>query len=227
MMDASIEALWSDYLAAERDRIRDVMMPALDRFIDKLLEQPAPEWREWARGTAASVSDDNASAVPVRFPLFRRVLLPVLVDGVLKAEPGCARWLASFESLLVNTRETGLPESQSTTVGLLEEALRVDPGDELARRRLVDRRASYMEYTLHEVPSGVLYGTDGASAEQCQELLLLLERFKEDVAITGQGERFAELIAECDLHYRSYADYLRAGPPYGGYEEFLARRTTG
>jgi hypothetical protein len=31
-MDASIEALWSDYLAAERDRIRDVMMPALNLF---------------------------------------------------------------------------------------------------------------------------------------------------------------------------------------------------
>ncbi len=226
-MDASVEVLWNDYLAAERDRIRDVMMPALDRFIDKLLEQPASEWRAWAKTVAASVSDDDASAIPVRFPLFRRVLLPVLVDGVLAAEPGCARWLASFGSLLANTSETRLPVNLSSPVGLLEEALRVDPRDDLARRRLIDRHAWYMEYTLHEVPSGVLYGTDGASPEQCDELLLLLERFEEDVAMTGQGDRFGELIAECELHYHSYADYLRAGPPYGGYEDYLARRNRG
>jgi hypothetical protein len=226
MLDAEVEELWAEYLRAEQDRIRCVMMPALERFIDGLLQLPAAAWREWAKGIAASVSDCGAD-LPVRFPLFRRVLLPALAEGVRRGEPGCARWLASFELLLLKSNESELPPELRTAVGLLTEAVRIDPGDERARRRLIALRASYLEYTLHELPSGVLYGDGGATPEQCDDLLQLLGEFKEHVSVTRQDDRFAELIRDCDFHYRAYADYRRAGAAPGGYEAYLGRRAGG
>jgi hypothetical protein len=209
-MDASVDELWDDYLRAERDRVRSVMMPALDRFIDRLLQEPASTWQAWARDVASAVSDRGAET-PIRFPLFRRVLLPALAEGVTRVEPGCARWLASFESLLLETRDNDLPTNLQTAVGLLTEAVRVDPTDDIARKRLVDRHAAYLEYTLHELPAGVLYGHDGATAEQCDELLELLADFKRHVEATAQTDRFARLVQDCDFYFRAYAGYRRSG----------------
>src|SRR5262245_26655967 len=188
------------------------MMPALDRFIDRLLARHPEEWKNWAKETAAAVADRGAD-VPVRFPLFRRVLLPALADGVQRREPGCARWLAHFESLLVNSKTSELPAHLRTAVGLLQEAIRADPQDDPRRRRSVHRWAGYPASTLHELPAGVLYGSDGATEQQCDELLALLAEFREHVRLTGQSGDYAELAAECDLHYVSYRDYLKAGCP--------------
>jgi hypothetical protein len=219
-MDPDVERLWSEYLEAERDRIHAVLMPALDRLIDELLRQPTSIWHEWARNVASKVSDLGADT-PVRLPLFRRVLLPALAEGVRRGEPGCARWLASFESLLINTPTDELAPELRTTVGLLTEAVRLDPSDDVARRRLVDCHAEYLEYTLHELPSGVLYGQHFATVEQCDELLQLLDKFKEHVAATSQDARFVELIHDCELHFRAYADYRRTRPLEGGYEQYV------
>lgn len=226
MLDAELEKLWADYLQAERERVRTVMLPALERFIDRLLQCPPAVRHEWAKGVAAFVSDHGGDT-PIRFPLFRRVLLPVLVEGVRCGEPGYARWLASFEPLLVNSREPQLPPNLQTAMGLLAEAVRVDPDDVLARGRLIEKQASYLEYSLHELPAGVLYGMNGATPEQCEQLLELLQEFEQHLSIMQQTDRFAELVSECRLHYRLYADYLRDGRASGGYEAYLNRRAAG
>ena len=120
MLDARLKDLWDSYLAAEHDRIRAVMMPALDRFLDALLESPPDIWKSWAKRIAADISDRSVDT-PMRFPLFRRAVLPALAEGVLGQEPGCARWLASFESLLVNSADPLLPPELRTCVALLAE----------------------------------------------------------------------------------------------------------
>ena len=222
MLDPHLQTLWDSYLAAERDRIRDVMMPALDRFLDALLASPPEIWKPWAKKIAADISDRSADT-PMRFPLFRRAVLPALAEGVLVQEPGCARWLAPFESLLVNSPDPPLPPELRTPRSLLAEAVRLDPTDDIARRRLIERDASYLEYTLHELPVGVLCGVDGASPNECEDLLALLGEFKRHVAVTRQEEHYSELIHECECHYNAYAAYLRAGPPYEGYERYLER----
>ena len=101
MLDSRLQNLWDSYLAAEHDGIRAEMLPALERFLDALLESPPDIWKPWAKKIAADISDRSVQT-PMRFPLFQRVVLPALAEGVLRQEPGCARWLASFESLLLN-----------------------------------------------------------------------------------------------------------------------------
>lgn len=221
MLNAQAERLWQEYLTAEKNGLRAVTLKALDRFIEALQGLPRSDWKTWALGLAEEVSD-RGSAVPIRSPLFRRVVLPALVEGVLAGERGCARWLASFERDLLKCRETGLPAELETAPRLLREALRTDPADDLARRRLVDRNASYLNYTLHELPLGVLYGYDGATVEQCGELLDFLAEFREHVVRTGQEERFRALIDQCDYHFHAYANYLRQDNREGGYKAYLS-----
>jgi hypothetical protein len=220
MLTAETLSLWAEYLASEKNCVRGATMQALERFINVLLSSARPDWIAWGKSLAAEVSD-RGLATPVRLPLFRRVLLPALVEGVLAGEPGCARWLASFASLLDKCRDTGLPPHLQSVVGLMEEALRVDSSDSRVRRSLVEHHANYLRYTLHEIPSGVLYGTDGATLDECGELQKLLAEFREHVRLTGQGDRFKGLLEDCELHFHAYATYLRQPSPRSGYASYL------
>lgn len=222
MLGNKLETLWNNYLQAEKLRARGEMLSSLQRFIDELLQLSPEVWHQWAKAIAAAVSDHDAKT-PVRFPLFHRVLLPALVDGVLHNEPGCLRWLALLKSNFPRTPLPDLPSDLQTTLGLLMEAVHVDPTDKKARKALVSHHASYLQYTLHELPSGVLYGPNGASLDQCAELQSLLSEFRAHVAILGEENRYADLIRKCTFHYAAYAEYLRAAPIPGGYQEFLSR----
>lgn len=224
MLDERLQNLWDAYLVAERDRVRQSMMLALDRFIDALLESPPDLWKAWAKQLAEAVSDRGAETL-VRFPLFRRVLLPALAEGVRQQEPHCARWLASFEALLLHSPTPSLPPHLRTAVGLLNEALRLNPADTRARKGLIQRHAWLLEYSLHELPDGVLYGPNAASLKECEELLSLLHEFKHHVALTNQQERYAELLEECEYHYPAYARYLQTRQDGEGYELFLLSAT--
>jgi hypothetical protein len=224
VLSAETERLWSEYLCAERVRVRDVMMPALDRFIEALL-RVEPGWRDWALRVAADVSDTGAD-IPVRFPLFQRVLLPALVDGVIKGLEGPARWLAHFESFLLNAKNLALPEGLDNAAALLKEALRVDPSDSRARKRLLDRMASRFEYALHELPAGVLYGYDGATIPECNDLLEELAEFRGHVEVLNEMAHYSALINECARHFLDYRDYLAASRPTGSYAGFLASRAS-
>jgi hypothetical protein len=161
-------------------------------------------------------------------PLMERVLFPALLEGYRKGLPGCARWLAGLSrSILWNRRyREQLPEGEQSARGLLKAALRQDPADHRARTRLVRLLADRLRYTLHELPTGVLYGIDGATPEQCDELELELQEFCELLSETGDAERYAELIEICRFHYGKYREYLKSAWHDIGYEEYL-RQTRG
>jgi len=206
--------LLKEYQRAEREDMQNAALELLDRFIDAILSEAPDIKKRWALDCAASVADYNM-AFPVRLPLFQRVLLPVLVDGVLQDEPGCARWLAHFESLLYQlskSNELALPEHLYNKVWLLKAALRLDPADLLARRHLVEQHADYLAYTLHELPAGVLYSPDYATVAECTDLLEFLEEFKAHISALGNFDQYADLIARCEFHYHTYREYLSAQP---------------
>jgi hypothetical protein len=225
MLDPDVHRLWLQYTAAERDRIQDVVDRALNAFIDAILRQDLHDWQSWALDFARSVSGESVSA-SARLPLFRRVLLPALAGGIQRREPGCARTLASFHLLLCHCGEElcQLPEHLRTYTGLLQEALRVDPADELAKRRLIEAEADYLEFTIHEVPRMVLSEGHAATAQECDELLELLAEFRRRVSSTCWTKEFEDLIVKCEFHYRSYRAFLGAGRPGNSYERYIAWR---
>ncbi len=215
------EKLWRQYLDAEKNRVRLVMLPALERFIDALLGESKQSSQQWALDFAVQVSD-MGTAIPLRHPLLVRVLLPALTDGVLSGTPGCLRWLARLGQGY--PPDIRLPEHLQTPVGLLREAIRIDPTDQIARDRLLQIWAESFEYSLHELPAGVLYGYNGATIPECEELLVILQEFRDCAAGFQQPSRFAELIADCDLHFRGYREYLTQERPSGSYKQFCETR---
>lgn len=219
-MDSTVEYLWQCYLKAEQTCSRRETALALDQFIIALLALPDEEWQSWALMITRMVVDER-NDIPVRFPFFQRVILPSLVNGVTNKRPGCARWLAFFGNLLSKCPEATdhLPAHIRTPRDLLKEALLLDSHDEIARKHLIDMDASYLEYTTHELPAGVLYEANGATAAECEELCDLLVDFTENVKLAGLYDRYQDQITKCEFHFVHYRDYRLSGCPGGSYEK--------
>jgi hypothetical protein len=216
-------ALWKSYLAAESRECREEKLTALHRFLQSIESVAQEVIDDWARGLAQEIADDHVD-LPIRMPLFRQVVFPALRAGMDAGIPGCARSLAAFSQLLYKSPDlsASLPEDQRTELGLLNTALRLDPSDVRARSRLIAIMERQLKYAIHEAPAGVLYGIDGATIEQCEELHNCVAVFGQHVATMGIGDRYEGLISECRLHFTAYADYLAKHANYSSYASYLA-----
>jgi hypothetical protein len=79
----------------------------------------------------------------------------------------------------------------------------------------------YLEYTLHELPAGVLYDANGANAKKCAELMsetYRLEKLSEELGID-----LSEFIATCRWHYERYPHYLSRHKHFGSYAIYMAK----
>lgn len=222
MIPHPVEQLWANYLSAERVRIRQHSLAALDGFMSELLKLPVEVWHPWARDLAQRVVDQHEE-IPIRLPLFRTVIFPALFAALKNSEPGAARCLAGFAQLLYKSPDCReqLPDNERSEYGLLARALQDDPNDASAKAQLLRIMRSHFEYVLHELPSGVLYGHDSATIEQCGELLEELENYERLAAEFGEEED-REVLAEARFHIPAYRKYLSERERYANYADYLA-----
>jgi hypothetical protein len=216
--------LWEAYEVAEGRAPRAEKLQALNAFLDALVISPPADWFPWARSVAEQVVDHGLNFV-IRRPLFERAVFPALLAGYQARLPGSTRWLAGLADHLMHNPQCReqLPPDEATELGLLWAAIRHDPADRRSRLRVIDKIAYRLRYSIHEVPSGVLYGIDGASPEQCVELEEELEEFCRLVEQEGIQERYAELVRACRLHFRAYRDYLLHRGHYDSYAAYLSK----
>ncbi|MDQ4076444.1 MAG: hypothetical protein M3220_09385 [Chloroflexota bacterium] len=87
---------------------------------------------------------------------------------------------------------------------------------------LIEERAWWFDYSLHDVPRGVLgdFGK-GVSADDCLELEQELEAFSQLVQQVGMEQRYQSLIDDCRYHFHHYRHYLLNPNPFAGYWDYL------
>ena len=215
---------WIEYNDAESRGTRAQKLGSLERLINALLDLPQPVWMEWAIDFCLQLEQKNLN-LPIRSPLFERVLFPSLQQAMHSRAPGSFRLLAVLFSKLHNSKTclNGIPEELRSPEMLLREELRWHPDDMKAGLQLVDLLASYASHTLHELPTGVLYGMDGASILQCDELISFIDDFRETAIRFGVLDTYKELIADGTFHYNAYRTYLQSGDYSAGYSGFLRK----
>jgi hypothetical protein len=81
----------------------------------------------------------------------------------------------------------------------------------------------WLTAALHELPSGVLDGTDGASASACHEMLAGLEEFARLCTRLGLDDH-QEFIRGCRWHLERYPHYLSRRRHFANYESYTRDR---
>jgi len=218
-----LDPLWDDYVSSEEDRIAPVSKSKLSEFIMAAKVAGLSRIKDWAFALLAQIVDAE-SGFPIRMPLFEQILFPILFEGYQNQEKGCARWLEGLFLLLYHSEvaksSLGKTETRKT---LLKRALKDDPSDPLAKKRLVKEIASDFEYALHELPGGVLLGSHGSPIEQCEILRTELEEFRSLVESLGCQSDYEELMDSCEIHFTAYPVYLTQLEMHESYADFLEK----
>lgn len=91
-----------------------------------------------------------------------------------------------------------------------------------------ERKARYeklldaLEYVVHELPAGVLFGADGASPKQCAELMADLNDF-EKLCVELERPQ-AEFIEACRWHFDHYPHFLGRRGHFTSYAQYIFDR---
>lgn len=84
-----------------------------------------------------------------------------------------------------------------------------------------DDLKSYLRYTLHELPAGILYDANGADAEKCAALMK--ETYRIESLSAELGVDCSDLIAVCRWHYERYPHYLSRHRHFGSYANYISK----
>jgi len=217
-----IGSQWEAYLAEEKAGVRSEALRQLDVFIGSLRAQKESEWQSWAVGLSGEIVDLQRD-IPVRMPLFRSVIFPALHSHMAAGSGSAARMLAGFSQLLYHSPacRDQLPPQLQSEHGLILEAVRRDASDLRAKHRLRVILRSRFEYSLHELPSGVLYGNDGATVEQCSELTGELAQYASLCAEIGPEDVDREIIDDASFFIPAYRDYLARREAYDSFAKYI------
>ncbi len=204
-MASSIQEAWEACVAAERRGVRRHYLAALQSFLAAWEALDLQSRDKWA-GNYVRKRFEEKQDLPLRGPLFERVVLPYLFAQYNSGSPEAALRLAELRQSSLGWHRAWQLFGGLSDLGLLREAYRRNPSAERVRQPLVKRMLRYVGQTLHEIPAGVLWGMDGASAEQCLELLDFLRELK-GLMTEAELENYAELLSKADLHYRAYREF--------------------
>jgi hypothetical protein len=75
------------------------------------------------------------------------------------------------------------------------------------------------------LPTGVLYGINGATIEECTELIKEVEKYEALCNKLQLDKR--ELIQECKYYYPAYKNYLSVYKNYKNFEDYLVKECEG
>lgn len=112
-----------------------------------------------------------------------------------------------------------LPHAMETTSGLRTLVI-VSPDADRARYR---RDRAWLDYAFHELPSGVLWGHNGATPAQCAQMLEGLDDFAGVCARLGL-EDHVEFIEACRWHLDHYPHYLERRRHFRDYATYVRDR---
>jgi hypothetical protein len=135
----------------------------------------------WVWENIAELGSNPSSRV--RYEIFHELVYPVLKAGYIEGEFSSTLWLAKLIQNIYQAPKTHEELDWVSEMELLRKCHELKPENDEARLLLLECIVKWLQYTEHEWPSGILYGNDGATLEQCgeitQEIELVLSLDKE------------------------------------------------
>ena len=146
------QGLKKDAKAALRDFIRSFKNKA--------------EKRAWSK----NYLEQRTSNGPIRHELYAEIIYPVLAEGCGREDVWSMLWLARTSANLDGGYSTFAKDLERPSNGFLRRCYELEPESDEIRQELLMQILNYFAHCAHEWPSGILYGMDGATLEQCAEL---------------------------------------------------------
>ena len=157
--------LFEQYETAKEQGNKRLAASLIANFIETFTTDAERE--EWTRWYVSNRAIGNS----VRHELFEQVIFPVLLAGHKRSDPWCIEVLERCAQNLYKAEHLWSQVGYQTEMQLAEHRLELTPNDIATKERVLGHLINWFQYSEHEWPAGILYGSDGATEPQCQEIL--------------------------------------------------------
>lgn len=159
------------------------------------------------------------SQATIRMPLFAGLVYPVLEREIELENPQAMLILLQHLDLLHKYAIQQKRQQRYTERALIKRYVSHVPDDRTMLLRLSALLSRDLEYAVHELPTGVLNGINGATPDGCLELLDLLEEYvstcqRLGIDCSADSRYYA-------MHFQGYRDYLLHRELYDNYSDYI------
>lgn len=162
---------YKQYLHLKNVGLRSSAKPYLQQFIDSFTSNNEKE--KWTRQFLEV--ENYQYGDKIRYELYEEVVFPVLLSGYRSNDPWSFLWLARTAQNLYHSKHLHRQIDFKTGYRLLKECYSLDPRNAEVQKDLLSIEIQWLDYCIHEYPTGILYGNNGATIDECQEILSKIE----------------------------------------------------
>ena len=166
----------------------------------------------------------TAENITIRQPLFNDLIYPILSEQVENNNVNAIKGLLKLDQHLLSYQ--GYTKNYKYTIRtLLEKGLLISPNDNDLLKLSENMTREYLIYTLHEIPAGVLYGSNGTTIEGCEELIKETDNY--EILCNKLQIDKSKLINKCRYYYSAYRNYLSVSKNYINFSDYLHKECKG
>lgn len=167
-------------------------------------------------------------SLPVSKPFFQKILIPPVCYDIYNNSYQSLKTLfeiTPYEDINTDKDLIFLLQEvchfQYNVKQLTDMVLLSDPEHIAALRYRYRILESFLSFSIHEVPSGILNGMNGADLNQLPFLQKDLQEFQEISYKLGLYHQNKDFIQYCYVLYTAYADYLSSSAFYPNFKTYL------
>lgn len=197
------QALFEQYEVAKTRGDQRLAANLIADFIGTFAtDEEREEWTRW-------YLNNGAIGHAVRRELFEQVVFPVLLAGYQRSDPWCVEMLERYAENLYKAEHLWSQIGYQTKMQLAERRLELTPNDIETKERLLKNFINWFQYSEHEWPAGILYGADGATEPQCQEILQGIHKAR----ALDEGRVHSRYLDQYEAKVQQYIHRLSPGCP--------------
>lgn len=163
---------YREFKELEEKGLKKQASKALRVFISSFENEQEKE--EWVREYLPKLQTNRHSRI--RHEIFYELVYPILKAGYKNNDFASTLWLGKLAQNFYQARQLHEELNWASELSLYKKSYEIDPGNDEARLLLLKAIVSWLEYSEHEWPSGILYGNNGATIEQCDEISSEVQR---------------------------------------------------
>ncbi len=166
----------------------------LEQFVESFSTfEEKVEWTKW-------YLENSTFGHTIRHEIYENVVFPVLLDGYHRGDTWSLRWLVKTDQNMNKADHLGKQIDHKSALLMLKELYVSNPEDEETRSLLLERQIDWFQFSVHEWPAGILNGMDGATEEDCREILKDVETAR----TLDKENRYTDFLDDYETKVREY-----------------------
>lgn len=190
---------YDEYVSAHKMGIRE--------RTNELAKKVVLEWEKSKSNELAYQIVREKIGHRVNHILFSGIVFPVIQFGIQRDEINAIRMAIECIQNIYSDKRLWKELGNVTEISLLHKYLELMPNDQWAKMKYLDAMAEWFRYCKHEWPSGILYGHDGATIEECG---IILKSIDEARTVDTEG-MLSDLLDDIEVKTQAYLIKLRGG----------------